>query len=295
MPLRLCRMRFRGVTVPTLIWAIGDVGCPDDLDIPAQRGADVSAFAAALDAGPPRWLVMILSNLAPGAPHAARLCDALVERGYTARRRPLWSCPELTLPASWDAYLATLSANRRQLLRRKERALRRQHAIAVTDYAEDRLDEGWRYLLALHERRWNGAGGGAFHDARAARVQRRFAGEMARQQRLWLTTLDVDGAPAAAWYGFESASTVYFYQGGRDPRWAQESVGLVLMSLMIQRAIQRGFRAFNFLRGDDPYKQQWTTASRMTEELVVFRPGWRGRCLRALDALGDVRGRLVHG
>lgn len=286
LPMRLCRMRFRRVTIPVLTWAIGDVACPDDLDIPARPDADMSVVAAALESRP--WLVLLLSNAAPDAPQVARLSAALVARGHTARRRPLWSCPELALPASWEAYLAGLSANRRQVLRRKERVLRRCHSVALTDYGEDRLEEGWTHLLALHERRWNG-GGGAFQDPRATRLQRQFAGEMARQQRLWLTTLDVDGTPAAVWYGFVSDQTVYFYQGGRDPRWERESVGLVLMSLMIQRAIQRGFRAFNFLRGDDAYKRQWTTTERMTEEVVVFRSGWKGRCLRALDALGEAR------
>jgi len=48
---------------------------------------------------------------------------------------------------------------------------------------------------------------------------------MAEQQRLWLTTLDLDGRPVAAWYGFASGDTVYFYQGGRDPRGSGESGG----------------------------------------------------------------------
>jgi len=290
LPVRLCRIEFRRIMVPVLTWAIGDVGCPDDLDVPAPPDADMSGFAAALDARP--WLLIILNNLAPSAPNAERLRAALVDRGHTARRRPLWDCPELRLPSSWDSYLATLRANRRQVLRRKERALRQRHSVALTDYGEDRLDEGWAHLLALHERRWEGAG--AFGDPRATRLQRQFAGEMARQQRLWLTTLDVDGRPVAAWYGFVWDDTVYFYQGGRDPRWERESVGFVLMSLMIQRAIQRGFRAFNFLRGNDPYKQQWTAARRMTEELVVFRSGWRGLGLRVLDSLGEMRRSIAH-
>ena len=114
---------------------------------------------------------------------------------------------------------------------------------------------------------------------------------MAKRKRLWLTTLDLDGRPAAAWYGFVSGDTVYFYQCGRDPRWERESVGLVLVSLMIQRAIERGYRAFNFLRGGDSYKQQWTPSRRMTGEAVIFRPGWGGRCLRALDAVATLRAR----
>jgi CelD/BcsL family acetyltransferase involved in cellulose biosynthesis len=288
LPVRLGRVRFRRVLVRALTWAIADTGCPDELDVPGLASADWPALAAALDGLP--WQVIILSNLAAGALNAERLSAALVGRGHAARQRPLWICPQLDLPASWEAYLATLSANRRQIVRRKERSLRGSHAFAVTDYGADRLDEGWAHLMALHQQRWEGAGGGAFRDPRSARLQLQFARAMAERQQLWLTTLDLDGQPVAAWYGFASGDTVYFYQGGRDPRWEKESVGLVLMGIMIRRAIERGYRAFNFLRGDDPYKQQWTSSRRKTRETVVFRSGWGGRWLRALDAVAAVRG-----
>jgi CelD/BcsL family acetyltransferase involved in cellulose biosynthesis len=282
LPIRACRVQFRRVWVRALTWAIGDVGCPDALDVPASAHADWSTLATALDELP--WQIVMLSNLAEHAPNAKQLCAALARRGHAVRSGPLWTCPRLELPLSWDAYLATLSANRRQILRRKERSLFRDHAAQLVDYDEDRLDEGWAHLLRLHAQRWDHAGGGAFRDPRSARMQREFAGRMAKRQQLWLTTLNVDGQPAAAWYGFTSADTVYFYQGGRDPRWERESVGFVLMGMMIRRAIERGYRAFDFLRGDDPYKQQWTTTRRKTTETVIFRSGWGSLWLRALDA-----------
>ena len=282
LPVRMCHVRFHRVWVRALNWAVGDVACPDQLDVLALPEADLQSLAATIEAIP--WQIIILDNLVERAPNAERLCAALAARGHAIRRSPLWSCPRLELPRSWDAYLATLSANRRQILRRKERSLFRDHTAAVVDYGEDRLDEGWDHLLRLHEQRWDDAGGGAFRDARSERLLRHFAGEMAKQKRLWLTTLDLDGQPAAAWYGFTSGDTVYFYQAGRDPRWERESVGLVLMGMMIQRAILQGYRAFDFLRGDDHYKEQWRPARRKTGETVIFRSGWRRLWLRALDA-----------
>ena len=286
LPVRLCRLRFRRMWVRALTWVIGDVCCPDELDLPALPDADVSLLAAALNELP--WQVVMLSNLTEGAPHVERLSAALEHHGHTARSQALYPCPRLTLPASWDGYLASLSANRRQILRRKQRVLRKSHTVAVTDYGEHLLDEGWRSLMNLHQQRWEGAGGGAFVDPRSEQLQRRFAREMAQRRRLWLTTLDVDGQPAAAWYGFVSDNTVYFYQGGRDPRWERESVGLVLMALMIQRAIERGYRYFSFLRGDDVYKQLWTSSRRMTHETRVFRAGVSGLWPRALDTIADL-------
>ena len=281
-PLLARRVTFRRVPVQALTWAIGDVGCPDHLDIMACPEADLDALLPAIEALP--WRVLIFGNLAESSPNAERLCRALARRGHAMRREPLWGCPRLQLPASWDAYLATLSPTRRQTVRRKERNLARDHEVAITDYAAHRFDEGWSHLVRLHEQRWNGAGeGGAFRDAAALGLQRAFAQRMAQQERLWLATLDLNGTPAAAWYGFSDDDTVYFYQSGRDPRWEGESVGAVLMGRMIRRAIERGYRWFDFLRGEDAYKTQWTVTQRKTSEIVVFRSGWRGQWVRALD------------
>lgn len=289
LPVGVREILFRRQRVKALTWAIGDVGCPDHLDVPALPEADLEAMVPALWAL--RWDVLILSNLAADAPNARRLAAALAESGAAVRSAAVSDCPHLELPASWEEYLASLSANRRHRLRREERHLQRDHAVIVTDYDGDRVEEGWRRLVALHEQRWEGAG--AFRDRRVEELHRCFAQELSRRGTLWLTTLDVDGQPAAAWYGFADQDTVYFYQSGRDPRRDHESVGLVLMAMMIRRAIERGFRWFDFLRGDEAYKKDWTKARRVTSELVAFRPTWRGQWLRGLDLAGRLRVRLL--
>jgi len=288
LPVRLRRVAFHRVPVTALTWASGDVGCPDHLDVLAMPGSPVAEFAPSLDALP--WELLILSNLAPNAITTRRLYESIAARGYAVRRQRLWVCPYLELCDDWEQYLGTLTPTRRQTLRRKERQLRRQHAMRITDYEDDRVEAGLSHLMSLHERRWEGEEG-AFQGRGVRRLHRRFATELAARRRLWLSTLDIDGAPVAAWYGFTWGDTVYFYQSGRDPDWERQSVGLVLMATMIRRAIERGYRRFDFLRGADAYKQQWTTTQRITEEITIYRRGWRGRVLRALDAAGELRTR----
>jgi CelD/BcsL family acetyltransferase involved in cellulose biosynthesis len=294
LPLMLRRVSFHRVPVRALTWAAGDMGCPDHLDVLAAPPPDslVAAFVPCLEALP--WELLILSNLAPAAETTRRLCESFAAHGYDVRRQKLWVCPYMELCDDWERYLGTLTPTRRQTVRRKERQLRREHAVTITDYEGDRVDEGLNHLFALHARRWEGGGGegGAFTDAAVRRLHQRFAAELAARNQLWLTTLDIAGEPVAAWYGFTWGDTVYFYQSGRDPRWERQSVGLVLMATMIRRAIERGYRCFDFLRGDDPYKRQWTATQRFTEEITIFRPGWRGHLLRALDAVGQVRARF---
>ena len=197
------------------------------------------------------------------------------------------------LPASWDEYLASLTPTRRQTIRRKERNLYRRHTVVVTDYGPDRLAEGWKWLKELHARRWDGTG--VFQNPRLERMHLAFAERLAEASALWLVTLDLDGLPAAAWYGFAMDDTVFFYQGGWDPRLERDSVGAVLMGMMIRRAIERGYRVFDFLRGDEPYKLTWTSTSRTCYRVVIIRRGWKGAALRMLDGLARRRQPGAHG
>ena len=288
LPVAVRPATFRRRPATVLTWAIGDVGCPDHLEVPALPNAPLAAVIPPLASRP--WDVAILSNLAPEAPNAMRLAAAFTNAGYTVRRTALWSCPYIDLPATWEEYLASLSSSRRQRLRRYERNLQRDHTVTITDYGVERLEEGWRQLVSLHRQRW--AGAGVFDDPQVDRTHRSFVQELATRGRLWLTTIELDGLPAAAWYGFSDRDTIHFYQSGRDPRWKDESVGVVLMTVMIRRAIERGYRQFDFLRGDEAYKGLWTASRRTTAELVIFRPGWRGLWLRGLDLAALLRARI---
>lgn len=288
LPVGIRRISFRRRAVTALTWATGDLGCPDHLDVLALPEGDLLALIPTLLSLP--WDVAILSNLAADAPNAARLAAAFAKSGCSVRRSALWPCPYVDLPATWESYLASLGRNRRQLLRRCERNLEGTHTVTVTDYAGDTLDAGWQHLVTLHERRWSGAG--SFHDVALQRLHRSFIADMSSRGQLWLATLDLDGRPAAAWYGFNDRHTVYFYQSGRDPALDDLSVGTVLMAKMVRRAIERGLRRFDFLRGDEAYKAHWTSTRRETTELVVFRPSWRGRWLRGLDLAARARARL---
>ncbi len=283
-PFRVQRDRFWGIPVTSVDWAFGDLGCPDHRELLTSPVADLDALAAALEDLP--WAVIRLDNVAETATNVDRFCAACERRGWAVRRRLIGRCPYLDLPESWEAYLSSLSAHGRHAIRRKERKLFREHRAVLTDYGPERLEEGWRHMQGLHGLRWGD--GGAFRDPAWARLHQHFATSLADRGQLWLVTLDLDGTPAAAWYGFALGDTVYYYQSGRDLRWERDRVGTVLMGLMIRRAIERGYKRLDFLRGDEPYKAEWTQTARQRYEVVVFRNGWRGATLRWIDRI--VRG-----
>jgi len=297
-PFRVHRARFRRAPVTALDWAIGDLGCPDHLELLASPEADLDALVGALADVP--WQVIRLANVAQAAANIQRFRAACERRGWTVRSNPLWRCPYLELPGSWEGFQSSLGPNLRRNIRRYERQLRQQHDVVLTDYGPARLEEGWRHLQRLHGARWGG--GGVFGEPAMERLHRWFGAWLADRGQLWMVTLDLDGTPAAAWYGFSFGDTHYAYQMGWDARWERQSVGTVLMGLMIRRAIERGYRTFDFLRGEEAYKTVWTGAARTCHEVVVIRAGWRGAVLRGLDWVARQRTKLwlpaparIHG
>lgn len=278
LPLASRGVTFRRVRATALTWAFGDVGCPDHLDVLASPCAPVDAVVAALETLD--WDLLQLDGLAHDASGAPRLLAALRRHGYEASLRPQWVCPYADLPRSWDDYLATRGSARRKAIGYRERNLERHASVSVTMHDAATLTRGWSELLRLHDTRWSGRG--AF-DARLDALHRQFASALAQENKLWLATLEADGASVAAWYGFVDGDTLHFYQSGRADAWSKYSVGAVLHGAIMRHAIAMGLRRVDFLRGDEPYKAEWSTGSRMTYQLVAFRRNARGHMLRLAD------------
>jgi CelD/BcsL family acetyltransferase involved in cellulose biosynthesis len=142
---------------------------------------------------------------------------------------------------------------------------------------------------------------------------------------LRLYRLHVGGAAIAAIHGLEVKGRFLYYQSGYDPAWAARSPGLVLVGKTVQDAYARGLADYDFLRGTEPYKLEWSSDRRDTCTLrlraptlraggdALAREAWRGardvarsvaprrawdvlrRLRRELDARALVPGRAEGG
>lgn len=186
------------------------------------------------------------------------------------------SSPVARLEGGWDAYLARRSAHLRKRIRYAERRLSRDHRVRFR-LTEDplRLAEDFDVLERLHTQRWGAAGTGALSGARGA-FHREFAARAleAGTLRLWL--LELDGRPAAAWYGFRLGGAEWFHQSGRDPALERSSVGFVLLAHTLRAAAQDGQREYCFLRGREEYKGRFADTEAGIETRVLAR-GLAGR------------------
>ena len=178
--------------------------------------------------------------------------------------------PVLSLGAtSWDEYLAGKSRNLRQTLRRRERQLARDHDVRFRlRTGADGLDDDLATLFDLHMERW-GRSASAF--VRHESFHRAFARVAALRGWLRLWVMEIDGVPAAAWYGFRYRGVDSFYQSGRSSRWDEASLGLLMHARAIRSAIDDGIHEYRFLRGGESYKARFANGDRPLMTLIVGR------------------------
>jgi CelD/BcsL family acetyltransferase involved in cellulose biosynthesis len=168
---------------------------------------------------------------------------------------------------SWEDFLATKSRNFRQQTGRHRRRLEGRYETSFRLVESEGLERDLDAFFALHLARWEGAHSDfagpdrAFQQAFAVRAQE--LGWL----RLWL--VELDGKPAAAAYVLRFAGRDAIYQTGRDPAYAKERIGQILLAHVVRDAIEDGIREFRLLRGDQEHKQRYATADPGVESVGV--------------------------
>lgn len=168
----------------------------------------------------------------------------------------------------WEAFLATRSPNFRQQARRRERRLVRGHRLELRLAADaSRVSHDLELMLRLHCARW--AGSSTSFTGERASFHRAFAPKALARGWLRLWIAELDGRPAAAWYGFRYGGADWYYQAGRDPRYDELSVGFVLMAHTIREALDHGVAEYRLLRGDETYKQRFANDDAPVETVML--------------------------
>jgi CelD/BcsL family acetyltransferase involved in cellulose biosynthesis len=178
-------------------------------------------------------------------------------------------CPQVRIAGRWEE---VVKQSRRPHSFNK--LIRRLRKIAGFDYrvitTAEEASAAFERFLSLHEQAWQAQGGSdamghpalrGFHRALVLRMAR--AG-LLRFEELW-----IEGACRASNYAFSSGRSYYLYQGGYDPGWAKQSVGLALDGLSLADAVDRGVSVCDFLRGTETYKFTWANETHHTVTVRV--------------------------
>lgn len=287
-PLRVSTRRI-GCVVPVrkLEFVASGEACSDYLDFiidDRRRQSALDAILGHLEKTKDDWDVAEFEDMPSPSPLIPALQARALRNGHHVSLQEGNVCPYVELPSSWEEYLASRSKNFRNQVSRKRRKLEREYStdyLLVTD--RDELEAMMGHHIRLHQTRWDGRGDlgtGAYFSSKFAGFHTKVAERFFDRGWLRFLFLRIDGEPVASQYDISYNGTLYFCLPGMDRRWAPMSVGLVLLSECVRRAIEEGLGELDFLRGESDYKLRWASGQRVNMKLSITRRHLKNRLLR---------------
>ena len=225
----------------------------------------------------------------------ANLQAAMAARNRLTRIRPAAVSPAAELPDSWDDYLGRMSSNFRSQVRRAYRKIGGEGAPAFRSVDPSGAAEFVSDLIRLNRTRLQSKG----RKSSAENAQfREFLSDaipyMADRGLAWMDSIALEDEVLACALNFVHGKTVSFYMGGFEDKASRFRPGNALFAHVIQRAIERGFKRYDFLRGAEAYKYRWSAVDATMHTVVVYPNGLvRGTGAAILDDLWlNTRNRL---
>ncbi len=162
------------------------------------------------------------------------------------------------LPADWHEYEATLHRSFRRKTRKAEKRLANAEFSGEVFLTPKQLQRAWPIFADLHQMRRQSLGQpGCFADPHFERFLQTASLRLAESAHSQINLVHYKGRPITANLEFIAGDSVFMYQTGMDPEYLSLEPGHINFTWAIQASIERGFRWFDFLRGDEVYKSRW--------------------------------------
>jgi CelD/BcsL family acetyltransferase involved in cellulose biosynthesis len=212
----------------------------------------------------------------PDVPPDDLLTRALMDdlgRIFWTIRVPGDVCPMFDLPESSDLLMNRLSHHGRQREKGRLRKARKNFRVELhTVERPDELETAFPTLVEMHRssRALHGQQS-PFDDRTYAAFHREIIRTLLPQGLARLYLLLFDDKPVAFQYGYVYGGKYYVFQVGFDSEAADYSPGAVLLQLVVDDLIRQGLREFDFLRGEESYKNYYATGQRRTQTALICR------------------------
>jgi CelD/BcsL family acetyltransferase involved in cellulose biosynthesis len=216
------------------------------------------------------WSALDLHNFVEDSRSLSVLRAEAAARGWDFDQEILQPAPFLSLPETFDDYLAGIKKKQRHEIRRKMRRAegdeREVSWFIVDDPAKlDKNIEACCQLMA-HDPEKQSFLTQTMQSQMKASIHAAFEAGW-----LQLAFLEVDGEKAAGYLNFDYGNRIWVYNSGLDMKFGDLSPGWVLLGYLIEWAIEHGRSEFDFMRGDEPYKYKFGGVDRFVVRARLTR------------------------
>lgn len=183
--------------------------------------------------------------------------STLLQKLRGATVEPDMQCSETRLDGDFEHFWNTRSKDLRRNQRRYSQKARDMGTVefeAVDEAVPELLDA----LIRLHTARWKEQGEpGMIAANRSEGFLRAAAGQMAREDVLRVFAIRFRREVVAVIMALRYRDKIYAYMSAFDPDYETLGFGRTLLYEAFRHAYAEGYDAWNFLRGDEPYKASW--------------------------------------
>jgi CelD/BcsL family acetyltransferase involved in cellulose biosynthesis len=197
-------------------------------------------------------------------------------KGLELKKRVCNVCPYISLPNSFDLLMRGLSKNMRQNIRKYSKKVGKQYHLELNKYDEAgfSVKTAMDLFIKLHEMRWVSKDlPGVFREDTLRAFHMNVAECLAKEGWLGLYFLMADGEPVSAQYTYEYGQKMYYYLAGFDPNCSDYSIGNLTTFALLEKCMEKGFREYDMMRGNESYKLMWTRTCRNNFEIRFLRNG----------------------
>lgn len=204
----------------------------------------------------PSWNQLDFFNVPADSPSREILSRLAKDRAFVFSEELAEVCPVIDLGEDFESYLAGLDKKQRHEIRRKMRRANGAEAeLVIVDEADD-LSHHIDVFLDLLQKstpekeQWLTDGRRAlFHDVARSSLAK---------GSLLLMFMKVGEEVIAGLFNFCYSGRIWVYNSGLDmSRHSRLSLGVVLTAEAIKYGVEKGYKTFDFLRGDEEYKYRF--------------------------------------
>lgn len=221
------------------------------------------------------WSLLSLRTLQEA--QCGRLTGRLPPECYRVDRDDV--SPRTAIRGSWEEYLGQKSKKHRGNIKRLLKQARETPRLDVScarEFSPALLDE----IIEVERHSWKAREGSLRLEGRGRVFYESFLAKFSGQGQLELWLCRYDGLLLAYIITFRYQDIIFYYNGAYRSDYASFhadiSPGSLLIACAVKDAHERGLKAFDFLRGDEPYKKLWINEDRRLYHVVVRARGWRG-------------------
>lgn len=264
------------------------VGAPfsDILGFVLKAGEEGRVFPAFLAALRSKGIDLLTLEEIPEASSArAEMKRFEAESGFQISEEAMGVLPYLTTSVGWEDYLGSLGKSTQRHFKYYTNRLSKKYQLEFAAHrTPDAIGKELGSFFDLYQKRFND------YPSLVDPLHRRFREEIAvlfaKNGWMVLFTMKLNGVMVAAEWCFSWEGKLFSYNACYDPDWSKEGTTTVFQGNIIRYAIENGFREYDFLRGQEGYKEHWTESKRTHYRLKMKRVGLK---LSLLEMAREVR------